>query len=197
MFFKAHKMIRFFGIPLLIFLLTNNGISQITINKEEAKKAVDYLNKIRQNPAAFSKELGVDLIQVKPMPALEIHPILTKVAEEKAKDLIENKYFSHTNKKGEGINILIHRAGYTLAPEMIKNKDANYFESISAGMPTGIEQINNLVIDEGIIPPGHRIHLLSMNEFYAECTDIGIGFAEDPKSEFRHYMVVIIAKKQL
>jgi uncharacterized protein YkwD len=190
-------MMRFFGVLALFLTLSKSGISQISINKEEAKKAVDYLNKIRQNPAAYSSELGVDLSKVEPMQALEANPILMKVAEERAKDLIENHYFSHINKKGEGINILIHRAGYTLAPEMIKNKDANYFESISAGMPTGIEHINNLLIDEGINPPGHRIHLLGMNAFYAECRDIGIGFAEDPKSEFRYYMVVIIAKKQL
>jgi len=42
----------------------------------------------------------------------------------------------------------------------------------------------------------HRKQLLGITDFYSECTDIGIGFARNPKSKYRTYMSIVIARKK-
>ena len=167
-----------------------------TLDHDEAKKAFEYLNRIRQEPAKFSKEVGVDLSDVKPRPALIWNDILAKVAEEKALDMANRDYFGHVTPEGLGINIQIHQAGYFLPKDWVKEKDQNFFESISAGTETGVAAIKNLIVDKELPAALHRKQLLGMNEFYSLCTDIGIGFARNPKSKYRTYMSIIIARKK-
>lgn len=165
-----------------------------TLLKEEAISAFNYLNKLRKNPEFIKQETGINDKKVKKSQALVWNKILAKVAEEKATDMASNNYFSHTNKKGEGINIMIHRAGYTLNENFIKQKNSNFFESIQAGISIGKDIIKELIIDEGIVPPGHRYHLLAVGEFYNNFVDCGIGIAYNPNSEYEYYCCVIIAK---
>lgn len=172
-----------------------DGWTQIRLNNQEAEKAYIYLNEIRKNPRQYADSVGLaKLKRITPTFELKQDPILQKVAEEKALDMAKNKYFSHTNKNGEGINILMARAGYSLAESAYKNKRSNYFESISAGPYTGRGHIDQLIIDEGVEPPSHRNHLLGLDEFWGDCTDIGIGYVEDLEGKYGSYMVVIIAK---
>lgn len=167
-----------------------------TVDKAEAKKGFEFLNKVRSKPAAYSKEIGVDLGSIKPMPALVWNDTLAKVAEAKAMDMANRKYFGHVDPDGNGINIKMHKAGYKLPDNWIKNKGENYFESISAGNNSCYEAIVSLINDEGLTPPDHRNHLLGLNDFWGSCTDIGIGYATDPGSEYRTYTCVIIAKRK-
>lgn len=164
--------------------------------KTEARSAFEYLNSIRQNPPAFSEQIGVDLSRVVPRPALLWNDTLAKVAEQKALEMGEKNYFSHVNKKGNGINILIHEAGYSLPEDWIMNRRSNFFESICAGLETGKGAINELVVDSFDKDKGHRKHLLGMNEFYSDCTHIGIGHVKAAGSQYVYYTVVIIAKKK-
>jgi uncharacterized protein YkwD len=165
-------------------------------DRDEAHKAFEYLNKVRTEPAQFSKEIGIDLSDVKPRPALAWNNTLAKVAEEKALDMARRDYFGHVTPEGLGINVQIHEAGYTLPKEWVKEKDQNFFESISAGTDTGVEAIRNLILDKDLPAALHRKQLLGITEFYAACTDIGIGFARNPKSKYRTYMSIIIARKK-
>ena len=167
-----------------------------TLDRDEARKAFEYLNKVRKDPAKFSKEIGVDLSDVKPRKELKWHDVLAKVAEEKALDMANRDYFGHVTPEGLGINIQIHEAGYTLPKDWLKEKDQNFFESISAGTNTAEEAIRNLIVDKDLPDSSHRKQLLGITDFYSECADIGIGFARNPKSKYRTYMSIVIARKK-
>src|SRR5262245_7937563 len=90
-----------------------------TLDRDEARKAFDYLNKVRQQPAKFSKEIGVDLSEVKARAMLNWNDVLAKVAEEKAQDMANRDYFGHETPEGLGINIQIHEAGYRLPRDWV------------------------------------------------------------------------------
>src|SRR5262249_18449068 len=102
------------AVALLCFLSDADEKERAVLDRDEARKALDYLNKVRKEPAKFSKEIGVDLSDVKARPALKWNDILAKVAEEKALDMANRDYFGHVTPEGLGINIQIHEAGYSL-----------------------------------------------------------------------------------
>lgn len=185
-------------LPLFgIFIVVPAISAQTSADKNMAAEAIRYLNAIRQNPAAYADSVGfAGLRRLQVMPVLNISPVLMNVAEEKARDMAANNYFSHVNKKGEGINIMIHRAGYTLPESQLRDKKSNSYESLSAGYESAREHINALIVDKGVQPPGHRNHLLGLEAFWARCTDIGIGVAYNPDSEYGYYMCIIIAGRQ-
>jgi len=162
--------------------------------KDEALKAYQYLNEVRHNPSEFSEEIGVDLNYVEALPALAWSNELTQAAEKKALDMATRNYFDHVDPNGYGMNYWIAKAGYKLPDEWLKKKGYNNFESIQAGLTTGVEAIKNLILDEGTNPPGHRNHLLGIMPFWANCTDVGIGMAYNPDSEYRYYTCVLVAK---
>jgi uncharacterized protein YkwD len=184
------------AVALLCLLSGADDKEKAALDRDEARKAFEYLNRIRKEPAKFSKEIGVDLSDVRARPALKWNDILAKVAEEKALDMANRDYFGHVTPEGLGINIQIHEAGYSLPKDWLKEKDQNFFESISAGTNTGEETIRNLIVDKDLPAALHRKQLLGITDFYSECTDIGIGFARNPKSKYRTYMSIVIARKK-
>jgi uncharacterized protein YkwD len=120
---------------------------------------------------------------------------LAKVAETKALDMADKNYFAHVDKKGFGINYRINEAGYEIEPAWIKPKSENFFESICAGMESGKNAIDILLIDKGIPSLGHRKHLLGLDDWNASLYDIGIGYVNIPEgSKYISYMSLIIAK---
>ena len=169
------------------------------INSDE-KQAFEYLNKVRKNPNKYTTDIGIDLSYVERKKPLIWNSILAKVAQEKAEDMARRNYFSHTNPENMGINILIHEEGYLLQDEWIQKSNDNYFESLGAGYSDGVDAIKELIIDDGVNPPGHRNHLLGITEFWSNCYDIGIGFvnSEDinDQSTYSTYICIIIAKKK-
>lgn|SRR5262245_43014603 len=191
-------------IGVLLVLLTGEVVGgqdgqdreAATLDRDEARNAFEYLNKVRKDPAKFSKEIGVDLSDVKPRKDLKWNDVLAMVAEKKALDMANRDYFGHVTPEGIGINIQIHEAGYKLPSAWIKDKKQNFFESISAGRNTGVEVIQDLILDKDVPDAAHRRHLLGMTDFYAKCTDIGIGFARNPKSKYRTYVGIIIARNR-
>lgn len=168
------------------------------LDKPEEKKAFELLNKIRENPGSYNKRFGVNLNSVKPKPDLKWNDTLTKAAEAKALDMATRHYFNHVNPDGYGMNYYINKAGYELDAYMLTDKKANFFESIDAGADSGTNAIKDLIIDKETPGLGHRVHLLGMNDFYANLTDIGIGFARcSDGCTYSTYMSVIIAKHHL
>lgn len=170
------------------------GENETTLLRDEAKAAHEYLNRVRQNPALFSEEIGVDLKKVKRRHVLQWNDTLAAVAEEKARDMATRNYFGHQNPEGKGINIFIHKAGYVLNRGWVKDEASNNFESLGAGYDDGLSLIRGLLLDEGSPRFGHRIHLLGMKDFWADCQDIGIGIARNSKSDYGTYSCIIIAK---
>jgi uncharacterized protein YkwD len=179
-------------IPGILFIMFP-GYSQELL-KEEALKAYQYLNEVRQNPSAFSNEIGVDLSYVEALPKLVWSNELAQAAEKKALDMASRDYFDHVDPDGYGMNYWIVKAGYKLPDEWVKKKSYNNFESLQAGLSSGVEAIKNLILDEGTNPPGHRNHLLGILPFWSNCTDAGIGMARDPDSEYEYYTCVLVAK---
>ena len=161
----------------------------------EARKAFDYLNKVRANPAAYSDECHVDLSDVSPQPKLRWNKALAKAAQAKAEDMAARNYYEHTDPDGYGMNIKIVEAGYWLRADWCDEPDESYFESIVADRDTGIEGIQDMIADEGVDPPGHRIMLLALEDFRVDALDAGIGFALGKDySDYSTYMCVLIAK---
>jgi uncharacterized protein YkwD len=188
------------AVPLLavVFLpcsLLGTGLNQpATLDRKQAKEAFNYLNKIRSDPPAFAKELGVaELKDVKPIHVLKWNDALAKVAEAKAIDMATRNYFAHVDPDGFGTNIKMHEAGYTLNKLFLMTKDQNNFESIFAGAPSGIQIISTLIIDKNAENLGHRQHLLGLSGSRAKHRDIGIGVASNPASKYKHYACVLIA----
>ncbi|MBO7069518.1 MAG: hypothetical protein J6W52_12740 [Bacteroidaceae bacterium] len=158
--------------------------------------AYNYLNAVRQNPAAYSDKIGVDLSNVEPRPALRWNEALIKAAQAKAEDMATRGYFAHVDPDGNGMNIKIQAAGYELLKEWYENPAENNFESLGCGtnIISGESVVNMLIIDKGTPSLGHRKHLLGIVPFWANCYDIGIGHAENPNSRFVHYWCFLIAK---
>lgn len=183
---------------VLSFLLSTfvlGAAAQITYDEKESLKAIAYLNRIRTNPKAYEDSTSTPSIKyAKPKPVLTIDPILMKAARMRAQDMAEKNYFDHVNKEGEAVNWLIHGLGYTLEDRYVNKKSFNSFESIAGGYATGIENINSLILDKGQDPPAHRQHLLGMTDFWSDCTDIGAALVHNPKSKYKYYFVIIIAK---
>lgn len=181
----------------MVYMWTLTVHGQTQLNQSEALDALHYLNRIRNNPKAYIDSTRCsDLGNVDAMPALKINPILQKVAEEKAIDMAQRNYFDHIDKSGEGINIKLHRSGYSLEAQEYARKSNNYYESLSAGAESGKEHINELILDRNVRPPSHRHHLLGMNAFWGACDEIGIAIAENPDSHYATYMVIIIARSK-
>lgn len=184
-----------FLLYLLLSLSTLAATAQTTYLEKEALWAIGYLNRIRQNPKAYADSTGTPSLKyAKPKPVLAVDPILMKVARKKAEDMADKNYFDHVNKEGEGINWMMHGMGYTLEDRWIQKKSMNAFESIAAGDATGLANINTLIFDKDQNPPGHRQHLLGMTDFWSDCTDVGAALVHNPKSKFKYYFVIIIAK---
>lgn len=174
---------------------SNNPLDKVSASADEPQKALAYLNRIRATPSSFSSELGVDLSYVNSAQNLVWNDTLAKVANAKAMDMATRNYFAHVDPDGNGINIKINDAGYLLIPAFLTTKNQNNFESLAAGSQSGIDAIKNLIIDKGINPPGHRIHLLAIDSFWANCYDVGIGFVKgNSGTSYISYCCVIIAK---
>ncbi|MBC7227706.1 MAG: CAP domain-containing protein [Thermoflexales bacterium] len=122
-------------------------------------------------------------------PSLTCHPILARVARERAEDMARRGYFSHVTPEGYGPNYLVRQAGYVLPSYYDQAPDANNIESIAAGYPSASAVWNGWMNSSG-----HRTHLLGLHPFFAEQVEYGVGYAYLPGSPYGYYWVVITAK---
>jgi uncharacterized protein YkwD len=174
---------------------STNGSGKSTA-KTEAKKACTLINDIRKNPDAYSSQMGVSLSEVSARSALAWNDALAKVAQAKAEDMANRNYFSHVDLDGYGVNYFIYKAGYEIPASWYSDKSSNYFENIAAGNATADAMVKQLVYDGGRdnSSAGHRSSLLGISDWNSTCTDIGIGYAYNAGSTYKHYWSVIIAK---
>ncbi|MEZ4611982.1 MAG: hypothetical protein R2838_17355 [Caldilineaceae bacterium] len=68
-------------------------------------------------------------------------------------------------------------------------RDGNNIESIAGGFASAQDAWTGLLGS-----PAHRRHLLGEVDFYREQIDLGIGFVEDPDSDYRYYWVILTAR---
>lgn len=124
-------------------------------------------------------------------PTLVCNAILAQVARARAQDMADRNYFGHVNPDGYGPNYLVVAAGYSLPDFYSQSVTGNNIESIAAGYADGEDAWNALLNSEH-----HRTHVLGLDPFYAEQTDIGIGYVSVDNSEYVRYWVIITAKSQ-
>lgn len=172
---------------------------------QEEQAALAYLNQARQNPQEIAQDLGIDLSGVTPRPPLVVDPILARVAKQRVEDFAARNYVAHVDPDGIGPNRKVADAGYPLPSFYLDNPANNFIESLwagktfgdSFGFPTsGAQAIAALLIDRGTSPPGHRIHLLGLNELFSQHTEVGIGYlCVTNGNETSYYMAVLTAYK--
>ncbi len=168
---------------------------RIVVDRAAAKSAHAFLNKVRQNPTAFARELGFPRNARVARTPLRWNDVLAKVAEARAMDMAKRDYFDHTDPDGFGPNHHIHRAGYALQADWLDRKEANNFESIGANHPSAIDGIKSMIRGSAATRYAHRRHVLGLDEWNASLHDIGIGYVRVPAgSTYRSYLCVIIAK---
>jgi uncharacterized protein YkwD len=154
-----------------------------------------YLPLVAQSPSCSlspeEQQIALYMIQHpdQQRSSLTCHPILARVARERAEDMAQRRYFGHTNPDGFGPNYLVRQAGYVLPSYYGTEPDANNIESIAGGYPTAEATWQGWMGSSG-----HRDHLLGLNSFWAEQIEYGVGYAYDPTSPYGHYWVVITAK---
>lgn len=119
---------------------------------------------------------------------MQLDPILSQVARERAADMAARNYFAHTNPDGLGPNALVRAAGYTLPSWWGTVATDNFIESLAAGRSLASETWTDLLNS-----PSHRTHLLATDSFYRNQTSYGIGYAPSPTGAYRHYWVILTA----
>lgn len=121
-------------------------------------------------------------------PFVVLDATLCRVARQKAADMANRGYYNHTDPDGHGPNWLVRQAGYSLPEYYDQSAGGNNIESVNAGRASAGDAWSSWMGSSG-----HRQHLLGVNAFYAEQTSVGIGFVDQPGSQWRYYWVVITA----
>jgi uncharacterized protein YkwD len=123
-------------------------------------------------------------------PALVCHAVLAKVARARAEDMARRDYFSHVNPDGFGPNYLVIQAGFPLLSWYDQRPAANNIESLAAGYGDAAKTWN-----AWLNSPSHRVHVLGLNDFYANQVLYGVGYFRLEGSTYVNYWVVITAPK--
>lgn len=148
----------------------------------EALDAIQYLNQIRVNPAAFrhlSASLGDADVQARP--ALKISSALQAAAQRKAQWMADTEQFVHVmtiNGQTVGMNQWMREAGYALAdylPNTETNFECLYGDGGFSEAGVGKRAINAFMAEgkDG----GHVLPILGRS-WWTPCKDIGIGIAK-------------------
>jgi uncharacterized protein YkwD len=194
------KYLRVFGCATLLGSVLSSVPAQAedcADTSYEAVQAYTYLNRFRSDPQAYARRIGLNLGYTRPATQLRWNGHLSAIARNVAERMAQGNYFAHRDPDGHGPNQRVAYAGYNLPSDYPRNPEANNLESLAAGAPNGIEAINQLVLDDGVSPPSHRVHMLALDSFYNEHSEVGIGVACVPQSTYKYYYVVLTAPKAL
>jgi len=189
--------------------------------------ALERLNTIRADPAGLAPELEdilAEMIREQPdrcgtpttwldsvrsaeaRPPLAPLATLAEVARSHSHDMLERRFFDHTNPDGVGSNDRVRAAGISLETRVVlgdtihlygNDPGDNQLESIyqlryrrTGPRPTAEDSlfsdgIDSLVIDRCVPSLGHREHLLGTGPLNARDREVGIGYAlyEGPDRE--------------
>ena len=164
--------------------------------KVAARTGFEELNAVRQDPKLYAKKYKLPaLALISPRYPLVWDDTLAKLAQQKAEDMARHNYFSHTDRRGRGMNYYLRQAGYPLPAYFSRDTRANNVESIAANTESPLVFVQQLIEDEGVPSLGHRKHLLSLNKESTPSTHIGIGIAYNPNSRYKYYCSILIAPK--
>jgi hypothetical protein len=167
------------------------------VDTVEASEMFIYLQALRLNEVPPSDPMYKYVKGKEKLPPMVWNDTLALVAQARARDLAKHNYFDHVDNLGKGVNYYISEAGYYLPDNWLEDPANNYFESLQAGAPSGIEAVQYLIIDKGIPNKGHRNHLLGQDKWNAENIDFGAAFYRVPpqiKTDYPTFTVIIIAR---
>lgn len=151
------------------------------------------LNRARNDPARYGQEIQFDLSTILPRPPLAVNRELTGSARFHAGEMLGHDYFAHVSPvTGDGPNLMAVQHGYDLFGMGLGFDwgTANQIESIAFGfnsIPDFPSALALLIVDEGVVPPGHRMHLLAMSAGYA--LDDEVGFGRASQGSTRYYVI--------
>ena len=113
---------------------------------------------------------------------------LAKAAADKCLRQAHEGWSGHVDPQGRGPNDMVRAYDYLL-PDWYGDGASNNIESLSHngdGRPDAMWQ--------GLLDsPGHRIHVLGLDEFYAAQTHVGVGYCHLAASPKRHYWCILSA----
>ena len=153
----------------------------------EEQLFVYLLNRARHNPQAYQREvqLPVSLAGVEARQPLALNDKLFNSADFKSREMSANGYVGHQSPiTGVWSNRLVRLHGYPL-PSFYPDND-NWVESLLSSYgnygtnpppigKTAGESLKALIVDKGLNPPYHRIHLLGMDQLGPTEKEIGVG----------------------
>ena len=144
------------------------------------------LNRARQNPDRYDAENGLGglIVGVTPQPPLAMNQNLVQSARFHTNEMATNGYFAHQSAvTNDWPNKMATDAGYPLDSGF--SPTVNNIESLAVIGTSGSsisyapnDALKALIIDAGVTPPGHRIHLLAMNSFNQSFREVGTGYSE-------------------
>lgn len=114
---------------------------------------------------------------------------LAVAAAEKCYRQAHEGWSGHIDPQGHGPNWMVKQAGYLLPDWYGQADDANNIESLSHNGDGRPDLMWMGLLDS----PGHRIHVLGLNPFYAAQTQVGIGYYHLETSPKRHYWCLLSA----
>ena len=82
----------------------------------------------------------------------------------------------------------MRQAGYPLPSYYLTAPTANNIESLAADSPDA-----ELILQAWLASPGHRVHVLGEQTFFAAHIEYGIGYATSTGGEYSEYWVFISA----
>lgn len=103
--------------------------------------------------------------------SLTINSTLNQAAQIHSDDMARNNFFEHTGSDGSNAGQRMQRVGYIWRA---------WAENLAAGYTDA-----QAIIDAWMQSPGHRANIL-----YADVSEIGVGIARNPNSEYQIYWTV-------
>ncbi len=170
-----------------------------------AKREFAELNRARQNPGAYGREIRIKLDHFPALPPLQWDSALSKIAQMKAEDMLRHKYFGHEDPWKRHIGWYVLRSGYPLANPFryLEEEGTHVLESCAGNISTNPKDtqwthhryVKFLIYENGAPDEeaSHRLHLLGkgvvLNGTAFSGHQVGIGVAPG-------HVVILIADRE-
>lgn len=150
---------------------------------DQEQLGIYTLNRARNDPTAYGTSIGFDLSAVPAQPPLAMNRNLVGSARFHSEEMFDHHYYAHVSAiTGLGANAMAVQNGYDAFGNGFGFNwgSTNTMESIARGvnqLPSVLNALSALVIDNNVPGAGHRVHLMAMSSQFQAHREIGIGIA--------------------